>query len=561
MVSLADVRAWDHGVLDDVFSVLQIRGQILVHDGDEFGKLLPMEDWAGGGADAAAGQHKALMRGLDTYAAGVAALGKAVSQAADAIAAVQAAICNADELARKYGFRLTGTGGITDLYAGGQPPADLHPEDRERIHAQLVDEVAQILRTADDIDTDLAAVLDRAAAGQFGTGNESTVAAAAADGLAAPGITAPEPPANATPSQASAWWATLSPGERDNLVRDRPGMVGAMDGLPGWARDKANRAVLAQQETDLRRQRDDLQRRMDGLKLSDPQQQNQHHDLKVQLDRINDRLAELGTVDKAVRLPGGRQLLVLDGSGEHLRAAIANGNVDTARNVMTFTGGFGSSVGGDLIDYDKSMDKIRQEADKMAAWYGNGEKSATVTWMGYDAPQSLDVLGSGKAEAGAAKLAPFLEGLETSRGPDPARTVAFGHSYGSTTTGLALRHVEVDAAAFAGSPGLGTDTVTDLKVPPGQSYALKNDADMVADSGVFGTDPTHLPGVHDMSTDRTHPIDGPPLEASTGHSSVGEYLKPGTTSQHNLAALLANTPAQFMLRDQPGFEYRIPGKN
>ncbi|ATY09127.1 hypothetical protein CU254_00475 [Amycolatopsis sp. AA4] len=45
------------------------------------------------------------MRGLDTNAAGVVTLGKAVSQAAEAIAAVRATICDADELARKYGSR------------------------------------------------------------------------------------------------------------------------------------------------------------------------------------------------------------------------------------------------------------------------------------------------------------------------------------------------------------------------------------------------------------------------------------------------------------------------
>ncbi|MBB2504301.1 alpha/beta hydrolase [Amycolatopsis echigonensis] len=544
-----------------MFSVLQIRTQVLIHDGDDYGKVMPVEGWSGPAADDAAAQHKAHMQALDAYAAGAAALGKAVGQASDAIVAVQTAIYNADELARKYGFEITDAGGITDTYAGRQPPPELHPEDRERIHTQLVDEIAQILRTADDIDTDLASVLDRAAAGQFGTGDESTVAAAAADGLAAPGLAPPEPPPNATPSQAAAWWATLSPAERDLLIRDSPGTVGAMDGLPGSARDKANRTVLAQQEADLRRQREEIQRRMDGLKMSDPQQQNQHHDLQVQLDRIDGRLSELDKVSQALAQPGGRQLLVLDGGGDHLKAAVASGNVDTASNIVTFTGGFGSSVNGDLLDYDKRMDQIRQDADDMAARYGHGGKSAAVTWMGYDAPQSLDVLGTGKAEAGAAKLAPFLQGLDASREGDPARLVALGHSYGSTTTGIALRHAGVDAAIFAGSPGIDTGNITDLKVPPGQSYVLKNDGDPVATSGWFGKDPADMPGVHHMSTDRSFPTDGPPLEASTGHSSVNEYLKPGTTSQHNIAAVVADAPTQFTLQDQPGFEYHMPGRH
>ncbi|WP_134667503.1 MULTISPECIES: alpha/beta hydrolase [unclassified Amycolatopsis] len=558
MVSLADVRAWNPGTLDEICSVLRTRAQILVNDGDDYGKILPVESWTGPAADNAAVQHKNHMQALDTYVAGVSALGKAVGQAADAILGVQAAIRDADELARKYGFAITADGAIVCVYAG-QPPPDLHPQDRARAQQQLTDDVAQILRTADDIDTDLASVLDRAAAGQFGTGNETTVAAAAADGLKDPGLTLPEPPANATPAQNAAWWATLSKAGRDIMIRDRPGTIGAMDGLPGGARDRANRAVLAQQQADLQRQRADLQRRMDGLKMSDPQQQNEHHDLQVQLDRINDRLSELSKVDQALQLPGGRQLLVLDGSGEHLRAAVASGNVDTARNIVTFTGGLGSSVNGDLLDYDNRMDQIRQDADDMARKSGDGGKSAAVTWMGYDAPQSLDVLSTGKAENGAAKLAPFLEGLDASREGDPARLVALGHSYGSTTTGIALRHAGVDAAIFAGSPGLDTGSISDLKVPPGESYVLKNDGDPVATSGWFGTDPAQMPGVHHMSTDRSFPADGPPLEATTGHSSVEEYLRPGTTSQHNIAAVVANTPAERTLLDQPGFEYQLPG--
>lgn len=558
MVSLADVRAWNPGTLDEICSTLQAPTQILIHDGDDYGKVMPVEGWTGPAADAAAAQHRAHLRGLDTYAAGAAALGKGIGQAADAVIGVQNALKNAEELARKYGFALAGDGAVVCVY-GGAPPPELHPEDRARAQTQLADDVAQILRTANDIDADLAAVLDKAAAGQFGTGDESTVAAAAADGLKDPGLTLPEPPPNATPAQNAAWWATLSPAARNILIRDRPGAIGEMDGLPGSDRDRANRTVLAQRENDLRRQRDELQHRMDELKLSDPEQQNQHHDLQTQLDRINGCLSELDKVDQALAQPGGRQLLVLDTGGDHLKAAVASGNVDTARNIVTFTGGFGSSVNGDLLDYDKSMDQIRQAADDMSERYGHGGKSAAVTWMGYDAPQSLDVLGAGKAEAGAAKLAPFLQGLDASREADPARLVALGHSYGSTTTGMALRHAGVDAAIFAGSPGIGTGNIADLKVPPGQSYVLKNDGDPVATSGWFGTDPVEMPGVHHLSTDRSYPMDGPPLDASTGHSSVNEYLKPGTTSQHNIVAVVADAPDQRTLLDQPGFEYRIPG--
>ena len=51
-----------------------------------------------------------------------------------------------------------------------------------------------------------------------------------------------------------AWWTDLAPGEQDAVVTQRPELVGAADGLPGWARDRANRILLDRAEADLTRQ-------------------------------------------------------------------------------------------------------------------------------------------------------------------------------------------------------------------------------------------------------------------------------------------------------------------
>ncbi len=50
---------------------------------------------------------------------------------------------------------------------------------RNARHGVVVDDITQALRTAEDIDQDLASVLKRAEDGEFGTGDETTVAAAA----------------------------------------------------------------------------------------------------------------------------------------------------------------------------------------------------------------------------------------------------------------------------------------------------------------------------------------------------------------------------------------------
>ncbi|WP_432850564.1 hypothetical protein ACQPXB_08260 [Amycolatopsis sp. CA-161197] len=139
-------------------------------------------------------------------------------------------------------------------------------------------------------------MLDRAAAGQFGTGDESTVAAAAADGVKDLGLTLPEPPPNATPSQNAAWWATLSNAGREILIRDRPGTIGAMDGLPATDRHRANRVVLNRDYADLQHQRDDVHHRLDGMKRSDPQQHEEYEALETQLDMLNGKLSGMDQI-------------------------------------------------------------------------------------------------------------------------------------------------------------------------------------------------------------------------------------------------------------------------
>ncbi|MEV6898356.1 hypothetical protein [Amycolatopsis sp. NPDC051372] len=313
MVSLADVRAWSPAALEDIFSLLQARTQILINDGDDFAKTLPVEGWSGDAADNAAAQHRALTRGLDTIAAGAAALGKTIAQAADAITGVQSALTNAEELAHKYGYQITDAGAVADTFAGQQVPPDLNLEDRARTHTQLVDDVAQILRTADDIDTDLASVLDRAAAGQFGTGDESTVAAAAADGVKDPGLTLPEPPPNATPAENAAWWSTLSTAGRAILLRDHPDWLGNRDGLPAAVRSQANMARLPAERAALEQQRTAAQAMIEQAKaVYDPSGGIMKAALG-QLQEANDKIASLDTIATTMG-QGGRQLLLLDTS-------------------------------------------------------------------------------------------------------------------------------------------------------------------------------------------------------------------------------------------------------
>ncbi|MEW2499191.1 alpha/beta hydrolase [Amycolatopsis sp. NPDC047767] len=549
MVSLADVRAWSPAALEDIFSLLQARTQTLINDGDDFAKTLPVVGWSGDAADNAAAQHRALTRGLDTVAAGAAALGKTIAQAADAITGVQSALTNAEELAHKYGYQITDAGAVADAFAGQQVPPDLNPQDRARTHTQLVDDVAQILRTADDIDTDLASVLDRAAAGQFGTGDESTVAAAAADGVKDPGLTLPEPPPHATPAENAAWWATLSAAGQAILLRDHPDWLGNRDGLPAAVRSQANMARLPAERAALEQQRTAAQAMIEQAKaVYDPSGGIMKAALG-QLQQANDKLASLDAIATTMG-QGGRQLLLLDTTHPRVEAAIAVGDVDKARNVAVFTPGFTTTVDGSLGKYDQNMNDLKGMANDITDRHGGGP-TATVTWIGYQAPQwdgvadpSQSVASPELAKAGGDSLAKFYNGIGAGHDASntPLHLTALGHSYGSTTTGFALGHdTPVDDAVLFGSPGQGSDH---LNVPRGHLFNEHDAGDDLVPNihGTLGPSPYYSPDAmsqyHQMSTDASATELGQ-LNATSGHSG---YLDGKSTSLYNMAAITTGHP-------------------
>ena len=139
----------------------------------------------------------------------------------------------------------------------------------------------------------------------------------------------------------------------------------------------------------------------------------------------------------------------------------------------------------------------------------------------------------------------FLRGL-----PSDRHVTVVGHSYGSTTAGLAVARGDtwVDDLVVLGSPGLGADTSTDLGLPPRHVHVLEADDDPVADLGWFGRDPSGLPGVDRLSTEGVELPDGSPGQRSVGHSG---YLVPGTTSQWNVAAVVVGAPVVGTGRPPP----------
>ncbi len=553
MVALADVKAWNAGALDEIFRLVQQRQQILTSSGDDFLGTLPIYGWQGPAADAATSAHQSLVSALDYLAADTGIVNKTIAQAADAIPAVQNDILDAEELASKYGYQIGDDGSITDVLTN-PGPNDPSPQDRALAKQQISDTISQALRTADDIDNDLAGVLKRAASGGFGTGTETTVQGAMADSLQeSPGEVLTTPPPNGTPSQNAAWWNSLSAAGQAILLHDHPDWLGNLNGIPGAVRSQANMArlpgLLAQAESRVAQ----IQSQINN---EDPNSWNALDDAKAwelnqQLQAAEADVNSLKQVQATMSNPN-RKLLLLDTSQTRVEAAVAVGNVDTAGNVAVFTPGFTTTVDGDLANYDNDMKNLQGMSTKLSGAH-NGPSTATVTWIGYQAPQWPGVLDPSQsvgspqtAEAGGNSLAQFYDGIGAVHdlNQTPLHLTALGHSYGSTTTGFALSHnTPVNDAILFGSPGQGAQH---LNVQAGHLYDEHDQGDNIVPEvhGTLGPSPYYgspdvVNSYHQLSTDASTGSPLGPLNATSGHSG---YLDNNSTSLFNMAAVVSGNP-------------------
>ena len=356
------------------------------------------------------------------------------------------------------------------------------------------------------------------------------------------------PPEHGSPGENASWWKSLSAQEQRRVIREHPEWIGNRDGVPFAARDEANRALLGVDRDRLVAQQERLNARLSGSWLGGTFTNDD-----VALAHVKDKLASLDAIDQTLARDGDRQLLLLDLSQERAQAAIARGNVDTADNVAVFVPGMTATVNDSMKDDDHDMDQLqhRAELENKRANPAADSTTATVTWIGYQAPQlGWDLIGDNSvaddhaAQAGAAQLVPFLRGIGAARDHD-AHLSLLGHSYGSTTAGLALQqNTGVDDVVFFGSPGIGTNDVKDLSVPRGHAYYIEARLDFVGDLGYFGIDPSHMDGIEHASAKASTVVDPMTGEIRhfaevTGHSS---YLVDDSTSQYNMSVVVAGVP-------------------
>lgn len=488
--------------------------------------------WHGDASQTSRTKLKNVTKDLKDLVAEVSTAYTAVCDAADAVRGVERAVDAVTEYAKLHSLSVDSGGKVTDvgdpIDTGNDHDDQVAKDERDGWIIECVDRIEQALRKANDVDTDLDAVLSKIELNRIHAG-PGGLAAASKLGEVKGDLSLLQPPPGASISDNAAWWASLSPDERKEVIATHPSWIGNRDGIDFTSRDLANRNILDDRRVW-------VEERLKDPNLSD----DEREDLEEQQKSIK-LLRERTSSDKE----GVHQLVGLDFSKGRTQAILSNGNMDTADQVAVFTPGMTSNVPGmdgydsNMLDLKKRMEDILfAEGDTRPD--GTPKQVATVTWMGYQAPQALpdlSVASSSAAKEGGEDLANFYRGINTSRMTDPDLT-ALGHSYGSSTTGYALQHENtgVDRTVLFGSPGAATDNLDDFKTPKGSTYYAETSNDIVGDLGRFGPDPSGLDGMKHLETSDAKDADGNDLSRNRGH---GEYLDDGTTSQYSIAEIAA----------------------
>lgn len=361
----------------------------------------------------------------------------------------------------------------------------------------VADRVSSIMKSADELVQATQSKISAVSSGGQAHANGTASAARA------PRKNLKLPPANATEKEVAKWWSSLSDAEKDQMIKAHPKEIGNLNGVDGTSRDKANRIVLPQALASEKKKLEKLKQRY-GAHPSRRERQ--------QIERVEERIKALEKVDETLKKAGDdhipRQLLSLETSGQRVLAAVAQGNVDTADHIGVVVPGLYSNVANNLQKYDDDATAMGENAQR----YTNGGSVAMISYLGYEAPQDIaQVTDIGYAQKGADKLAGFLNGLDASRerGAGDAHITVAGHSYGSTTAGIALTKVNdgvVDDLIQFGSPGSGVQDVSEFNLPRGHAWVSATDykQDMVqgmGDDGRFGKNPDTMEGYNHLSGD------------------------------------------------------------
>lgn len=383
----------------------------------------------------------------------------------------------------------------------------------------------------------------------------------------ATGAHLPPAPPSLEPAVVRHWWGRLPEDEQEDFIVHYPQWVGRADGLPVIVRHRAN-MMLLEAEIDRRSTLTDP-----ALRAGEEPSEEEQRDLRgliklrallnpaLQGDDGRDAAGPKGLEDRTlaaldkVTVPlHERFLYLLDASDYPLKTAIVFGDLEQAPNVVLHVPGATTTVDLRLFREAQWMSNLRAEAARYA---GGPEGVAIVDWIGYQAPYDIAVrraLGDSHlpllmpgeaaddryARAAQADLIRCAKGVRALMAPH-GRLVASGHSYGGSVVGLALAGTDVfDAAMVSGCPGLFTNTLDTLQLPPDVMFVAVSPGDVIPLLGIFGGQILQIPGIRFLSP-YARPIVHPDgtralLMPTFGHES---YYNLGTSTLQGFAAVAA----------------------
>ena len=463
-----------------------------------------------------------------------------------------------------------------DAAGSVQPMASAPKTDLVLIDASaLAIRVEEIVEYADQVDTDLYHALQDINNDRYTDG----------DGVNNKVVGIPDfPQPNWSPSQVAAWWNSLPEDRKQLLMDHRPDDIRHLDGLPAYARDRANRFALdgyfdekgkyhkgaladAEQEVNdanakyqaaLKKSANkELNPALAKNDYTDPEVATAKREYEQALEKYQDLKAIKSQTDPIHRLTNGLAPTYLldfnyDEKYHRTTAIVSAGNPDTATHVSTLVPGIGTNVRGDLDYYMDFNDRLRDQTKHAGV---NPNNVATISYLGYVAPKNsfhdlgiVQAANIGYANRAAPKLAQFEEGLRASANANghAFTNTLLTHSYGSTTGGKSATLMApgtVDRLILAGSPGGGVDSIDEYSVPKEHVYvSAVPSGDFVEGLGTiigYGKDPQNLEGITHLSGDATGSAEYAPLAGKMTTENHMTYFHEGTRTSQDFANIVA----------------------
>ncbi|MDN5744216.1 MAG: alpha/beta hydrolase family protein [Nocardioidaceae bacterium] len=563
------------------------------------------DSWSGSqGEEAASSSITKLGDVVTDLAAEATAIRRIASHVADGVSALHEIIIGVEEFAAKYSFAISDSGNLVDL-APHVSRSDDEEALREAARIDIEQSVSEIVSKGRFLERDAAADLSRYNDGEIDDGGATSVDEAVRSQM---GVEEP-PPAGTNPYHVNIWWESLSDDEKEQVIRQRGDEIRNLPGIASTTRDELNQDVLADDISSAEVAAEEARSAYEDFREEDQRVVNAYsvgqvssdaRALREKAEKAERKLEELKRLNDA--LDGDdAYLLEYDDSHPQLQAAVAVGDPDEADNVAITTPGYTTNVHDSVDGMVSDAEKLRETA-KMIDPRG---ATSTIAFMGYQAPQDVKQLdfrvGSTQAaEDGAVQLSEAVRGVQATNGDPDLNLSLLGHSYGSTTAGIAAQQLAdgtvtpVDSLTLYGSPGVpemaphldeteremlrmnaGNDfynpnqraELETMGLDESRAFYMENDGDAV--SGTFGAIGQNTTlglgikpeswGMTELSTETaevTYPNGMTEQRYDwEGHNAQMQKTDPGydvsphsafpkelTTSQFNLAAVVAGYP-------------------